>query len=148
MAGEKRDFFEHDDTPFSSYHFVIIPYCTADFHWGNNEKDYKLNVYKAKEGSESVEVIERALEEIRANKLYNLNTCTLTGTGNLFLNNNLLIQNTILNDRPSYYFFLRLQRDDKFKTVEFSNCDNNLTFFNRGMFSMIDRVRDAFTKQV
>ncbi len=32
--------FINANNPFSSYHFALIPYCTADLHWGNNEKKY------------------------------------------------------------------------------------------------------------
>ena len=31
---------ENVDNPFSSYYFVVIPYCTADLHWGDKEKTY------------------------------------------------------------------------------------------------------------
>ena len=39
---EMKGIFELDNNqnPFSSYSFVVIPYCTADFHWGSNLKYY------------------------------------------------------------------------------------------------------------
>jgi len=39
---EMTGIFDLDDdrNPFSSYNFVVIPYCTADFHWGSNLKYY------------------------------------------------------------------------------------------------------------
>ena len=32
--------FENHTNPFLSYNFVVIPYCTGDFHWGNKTKSY------------------------------------------------------------------------------------------------------------
>lgn len=32
--------FNRTDNPFLDYSFVVIPYCTADFHWGNNIGSY------------------------------------------------------------------------------------------------------------
>ena len=33
--------FNNANNPFSDYSFVVIPYCTADFHWGNNNYTYQ-----------------------------------------------------------------------------------------------------------
>ena len=31
---------DRDDNPFKDYNHVVIPYCTGDIHWGNNEITY------------------------------------------------------------------------------------------------------------
>jgi len=31
------------ENPFSDWHFVFVPYCTGDIHWGDNEVTYRFN---------------------------------------------------------------------------------------------------------
>ena len=30
----------HPDNPIKNWHHIVIPYCTGDIHWGNNDKLY------------------------------------------------------------------------------------------------------------
>lgn len=32
--------FSNSDNPFKDYNFVLLPYCSGDFHWGNKETSY------------------------------------------------------------------------------------------------------------
>lgn len=32
--------FKSSDNPFKDYNFVLLPYCSGDFHWGNRDASY------------------------------------------------------------------------------------------------------------
>ncbi len=41
-ADDPHGIYDHDnaDNPFADYYHVIVPYCTGDIHWGNNDPTY------------------------------------------------------------------------------------------------------------
>ncbi|MDH3686222.1 MAG: pectinacetylesterase family protein [Myxococcales bacterium] len=34
---------DNPENPFRDWHFVFVPYCTGDIHWGDNEVTYRFN---------------------------------------------------------------------------------------------------------